>query len=64
MKENWTVVEGNLCTTCIPDEIIVCNYFGSNRIAEFAWFGKAIKETLSEKYSIGKWIIKTKKNEQ
>ncbi len=63
MKKNWTVVEGNLCTTCIPDEIIVNNYFGSNRVIEFCWFGTATKETLGE-YSIGKWIIKLKKNEQ
>ena len=63
MRENWTVAEGTLCTFGIPDEIIVNNYFGSNRVIAFCWYGKSTKETLGE-YSIGKWIIKTKKNEQ
>jgi hypothetical protein len=64
MKKDWTVQEGNLSKFLIPDEIIVNNYFSTNRVMEFAWFGIATKETLGEQYSIGKWIIKTKKNEQ
>jgi len=63
MKENWTVAEGTLSRMGIPDEIIVNNYFATNRVIEFCWFGKSTKATLGE-YSIGKWIIKTKKNEQ
>ena len=63
MKKNWTVEEGTLSKYGIPDEIIVNNYFSTNRVMEFAWFGIATKETLGE-YSIGKWIIKSKKNEQ
>jgi len=63
MKENWTVEEGTLSKMGIPDEIIVNNYFSTNRVIEFCWFGTATKETLGE-HSIGKWIIKTKKNEQ
>ena len=59
MKKNWIVAEGTLCTFGIPDEIIVNNYVGSNRVIEFCWYGKSTKETLGE-YSIGKWIIKTK----
>ena len=63
MKENWIVAEGTLSRMGIPDEIIVNNYFGSNRVIEFCWFGKSTKATLGE-CSIGKWIIKTIKNEQ
>lgn len=63
MKENWIVQEGHLSRDCFPDEIIVNNYFGSNKVMEFCWFGKSTKLSLGE-YSIGKWIIKLKKNEQ
>ena len=36
MKKNWIVAEGTLSRMGIPDEIIVNNYFGSNRVIEFA----------------------------
>ena len=63
MKENWIVQEGNMCRGGIPNEIIVNNYFSTNKVMEFCWYGKAKKATLGE-YSIGKWIIKQKTNEQ
>lgn len=63
MKENWIVQEGYLWRTSFPNEIVLCNYFSTNRIEEFGWGGIATKETLGE-YSIGKWIIKYKTNEQ
>ena len=63
MKKNWIVAEGHLWKYSIPNEIIVCNYFSTNKVIEYGWGYTATKETLGE-HSIGKWIIKTKKNEQ
>jgi hypothetical protein len=63
MKKDWTVVEGHLWKCGIPNEIIVCNYFSVNRVMEYGWVHNSTKATLGE-YSIGKWIIKPKKNEQ
>lgn len=63
MKKNWIVAEGHLWKYSIPNEIIVCNYFSTNKVIEYGWGETATKATLGE-YSIGKWIIKTKKNEQ
>ena len=60
MKENWIVQEGNMCRGGIPDEIIVNNYFSTNKVMEFCWYGKSDKQSLTGGYSIGKWIIKTK----
>lgn len=63
MKKDWTVQEGHLWKYGVPNEIIVCNYFSTNKVMEYGWGGNGTKVTLGE-YSIGKWIIKTKKNEQ
>lgn len=63
MKENWTVVEGHLWKHTFPEEIIVCNYFSTNKVMEYGWVHNSTKATLGE-YSIGKWIIKVKKYEQ
>jgi hypothetical protein len=64
MKENWIVQEGHLWKCGIPNQIIVCNYFSVNKVMEYGWSeSQATKATLGE-YSIGKWIIKRKKNEQ
>ena len=35
------------------DEIIVCNYDGSNKVINYSWYGKSDKSCL-EKPSIGK----------
>ena len=64
MKKNWTVEEGYLWKYGVPNEIIVCNYFSTNKVMEYGWSGIATKKTLPEEYSIGKWIIKLKTNEQ
>lgn len=62
MKKNWIVEEGHLWKYSIPNEIIVCNYFSTNKVIEYGWdetATKATKATLGE-HSIGKWIIKIK----
>jgi hypothetical protein len=43
------------------DEIIVSNFHYSNEVTNWVWFGSSNKNTLG-KYSIGKWKIKSLKN--
>jgi hypothetical protein len=44
MKKNWTVEEGYLWKYGVPNEIIVCNYFSTNKVMEYGWSGIATKK--------------------